>query len=418
MRKIHTLLTLMALTVSALASGQVQRDSVKVYFRQGQSVFEPFFNGNVRRLNDFTNRAKALQRDTLVTLDRVLVIASASPEGAAEVNERLAYNRAQNIANYLHQNFTFDQNAFEVYFNDLDWDLFQRLVEEDHYVPMRWELLSLIRERDLKRIKVERFQRTWDYLLDNIFPEMRSTLVVFEYKTAEMREAQAREALARAESEAAEAEARLQEELRRQEAEREARGYTPPPLPDDGEDDFDLDLSEAAPWSCYIKTNLLPWPLLDANLAFEFEMGRHLSFSIPVIYGALDWFDTLAKFRVVGTQPELRLWFRNDFSGPFLAAHGTLGLYNIALPSEEFRFQDRDGRTPAYGAGLNLGWKFRLDRGRADRWGLELSAGGGWLHLDYDVFYNVDDGRYSHSEVREYYGLDHASIAITYRFGR
>ncbi len=405
----------MALTVSALASAQVQRDSVKVYFRQGQSVFEPFFNGNVRRLNDFTNRAKALQRDTLVQLERVMVIASASPEGAAEVNERLAYNRAQNIANYLHQNFTFDQNAFEVYFNDLDWDLFQRLVEEDHYVPMRWELLSLIRERDLKRIKVERFQRAWDYLLDNIFPEMRSTLVVFEYKTAEMRAADA--AKAQAEAEAAAAEARRQEELRRQQ-EQEVRGYTPPPLPDDDEDDFDLDLSEALPWSCYIKTNLLPWPLLDANLGFEFEMGRHLSLSIPVIYNALDWFDVQTKFRVAGTQPELRLWFRDDFSGPFLAAHGTLAWFNVALPSAEFRFQDRDGKHPAYGAGLNLGWKFRLDRGRADRWGLELSAGGGWLHLDYDTFYNVENGRYSHSEVRDYFGLDHASIAITYRFGR
>ncbi len=406
----------MALTVSALASAQVQRDSVKVYFRQGQSVFEPFFNGNVRRLNDFTNRAKALQRDTLVQLERVMVIASASPEGAAEVNERLAYNRAQNIANYLHQNFTFDQNAFEVYFNDLDWDLFQRLVEEDHYVPMRWELLSLIRERDLKRIKVERFQRAWDYLLDNIFPEMRSTLVVFEYKTAEMRAADA--AKAPAEAEAA-AEARRQEELRRQQ-EQEVRGYTPPPLPDDDETDFSLDLSEgdAHPWSWYVKTNLLPWFLLDANLGFEFEMGRHLSLSIPVYYSALDWFNVQTKFRVAGTQPELRLWFRDDFSGPFLAAHGTLAWYNIALQGQDFRFQDRDGKTPAYGAGLNFGWKFHLDRRGADRLGLEFSVGGGWLHLDYDTFYNVENGRYSASGVKEYYGLDHASVALTYRFGR
>lgn len=416
MRKYHILLTTIALLTASLASAQVQRDSVKVYFRQGQSVFEPFFNGNVRRLNDFTNRAKALQRDTLVTLERVMVIASASPEGSAEVNERLAYNRAQKIADYLHQNFTFDQNAFEVYFNDLDWDLFQRLVEEDHYIPMRWELLSLIRERDLKRIKVERFQRSWDYMLDNIFPEMRTTLVVFEYKTAEMREAEA-EAEAVAAAARRQEEIRLEEEARRQ-AEQNVRSYTPPPLPDDDEDDFDLDLSETRPWSCYIKTNFLPWALLDANLGFEFEMGRHLSLSIPVFYTALDWFNVQTKFRVAGTQPELRLWFRDDFSGPFLAAHGTYGFYNIALPNQEFRIQDRDGKTPAYGAGINIGWKFRLDRNRADRWGLEFSVGGGWLHLDYDCFYNVENGRYAASQVKDYYGPDHASVALTYRFGK
>lgn len=418
MREYRILLITLALSVAALASAQVQRDSVKVYFRQGQSQFDPFFNGNIRRLNDFTNRAKALQRDSEVTLERVMVIASASPEGSAEVNERLAYNRAQKIAEYLHQNFTFDQNAFEVYFNDLDWELFERLVEEDHYVPMRWELLSLIRERDLRRIKVERFQRSWDYLLDNIFPEMRTTLVVFEYKTAEMREAEARAAAekAQAEAEAIAAEAMRQEEIRREEA--AARSYSPPPLPDDEDDDFDLNLSEAHPWSFYIKTNMLPWVLLDANLGFEFEMGRHLSLSIPVYYSATDWFNVRTKFRLIGTQPELRLWFRGDFSGPFLAAHGTYGYYNVALPGAEFRIQDRDGRTPAYGAGLNLGWKFRLDRNRADRWGLEFSFGGGWLHLDYDCFYNVENGRYAASQVKDYYGPDHASVALTYRFGK
>ena len=418
MREYRILLISLALSVAALASAQVQRDSVKVYFRQGQSQFDPFFNGNIRRLNDFTNRAKALQRDSEVTLERVMVIASASPEGSAEVNERLAYNRAQKIAEYLHQNFTFDQNAFEVYFNDLDWELFERLVEEDHYVPMRWELLSLIRERDLRRIKVERFQRSWDYLLDNIFPEMRTTLVVFEYKTAEMREAEARAAAekAQAEAEAIAAEAMRQEELRREEA--ASRSYSPPPLPDDEEDDFDLNLSEAHPWSFYIKTNMLPWVLLDANLGLEFEMGRHLSLSIPVYYSATDWFNVRTKFRLIGTQPELRLWLRGDFSGPFLAAHGTYGYYNVALPGAEFRIQDRDGRTPAYGAGLNLGWKFRLDRNRADRWGLEFSFGGGWLHLDYDCFYNVENGRYAASQVKDYYGPDHASVALTYRFGK
>ena len=191
MKTHHILLTVIACMIASLASAQVQRDSVKVYFRQGKSDFDAFYEGNARRLNDFTNKAKVLQRDTLVTLDRVMVIASSSPEGSAEVNERLAYNRANNIADYLHQNIRFDQNAFEVYFKDLDWDLFEQLVEEDHYVPMRRELLGLIREHDLKRIKVVRFQRTWDYLLDNIFPEMRSTLVVFEYHTAEAREAEA-----------------------------------------------------------------------------------------------------------------------------------------------------------------------------------------------------------------------------------
>ena len=178
------------------------------------------------------------------------------------------------------------------------------------------------------------------------------------------------------------------------------------------------DGSETQPRSIYLKTNILSWGLLDANLGIEFGIGPHLSLSIPVYYSALDWFNTSTKFRVIGTQPEMRLWLHDGFKGPFLAAHGTYGFYNVALSNKEFRYQDRDGVTPAYGAGINSGWKFRLDNNGADRLGFEISVGCGWLHLDYDRFYNVKNGRYSSSQVKDYFGPDHASVALTYRFGK
>ena len=98
--------------------------------------------------------------------------------------------------------------------------------------------------------------------------------------------------------------------------------------------------------------------------------------------------------------------------------HGTLSYYNFALSSMDYRIQDRDGRTPAYGGGLDVGWKFRLDRNRADRWGLELSVGYGYLHLDYDRFENIPNGPYVDSGIENYLGPEHASVALTYRFGR
>ena len=172
------------------------------------------------------------------------------------------------------------------------------------------------------------------------------------------------------------------------------------------------------PGSVYLKTNALPWAVLGTNLAVEFELGSHLSVSVPVYYSGANWEGKKSQFRVLGTQPELRYWLRDDFSGLFAALHGTVGIYNVALSGGEYRYQDREGKTPAVGAGLNVGWKFRLDRNRADRLGLELSVGGGWLHLDYDRFYHVEKGRYVSSGMLDYFGLDHASVAITYRFGR
>ena len=406
MKPLRILLTTIALSVCSLALAQPQRDSVKVYFQQGKSEFDPLFESNFRRLSDFTNKAKAVQRDSLVLLDRLVVLATASPEGTREVNERLAYERAQNIADYLHKTLRFDENALEVSFKEMDWDLFESLVRADDKIPAQAALLEAMASRKLEDLKVPRWQKTWDYLLKNVFPEMRKTLVVFEYRTAEQ--------LAAAEPEPEEpvVEPVVEPAPRRP-------VVTPPPLPDDGED-FDLDLEEEEEhsWSMYIKTNLAALALLDANLAVEFEMGRHFSFSLPVYYSAADWFSVKNKFRVFGTQPELRFWFRDDFSGPFLAAHGTFGWYNVAVASSTYRYQDLDAHAPTYGAGANVGWKFRLDRYRADRWGLELSLGGGWLHLNYDMFYNVENGRYSSSAVKDYYGPDHAAVTLTYRIGK
>ena len=410
MRRIRLILITIALLAPALAFGQIQSDSVKVYFRQGKTEFDPHFEGNGRRFTAFSNKVRSLQRDTTANILRVVVNATASPEGSAEVNERIAYSRAQNIAEYLSLSLRFDPNSFEVNYKDIDWPLFEQLVREDPYVPMRRQLLPLIEDRDLRRIKVERFQRTWDYLLENVFPEMRSTVVVFEYEIVPQAPAIAPGPVTVTPQAPVVVVPPAQEEP--------AYNRLPPPLPDDDELDADYDFSEKWPWSCYLKTNLPAWGLLDANLAFEVEMGRHLSFSLPVYYSAADWFSVQNKFRVFGTQPELRFWFRDNFSGPFLGAHGTFGYYNIALKNETFRIQDRGGKTPAYGGGFNFGWKFRLDPNGSDRWGLELCVGGGYLHLDYDMFYNVENGRYSSSEVRDYFGVDHASISLTYRLGK
>ena len=276
MKKIRFyLLTTIALTLSSLASAQVLRDSVVVYFAQGKSAFDPFYEGNARRLQEFTNKAKALQRSTDLVIDRVVVESHASPEGSYEVNERLAYSRGQNILAYLRENFRFDENQYEVSFKDMDWALFERLVRDDPYVPKRRELLPLIENRDLTRIKVVRFQHAWDFMLENIFPEMRTTVVYFEYKGAP------------AEPEPVVVVTPPEPEV---EPVEEVKPVVLPPLPDDDEEFVPLDLSEKRPWSMYIKTNFLPWVLLDANLALEFEMGRHASFSIPVYYSAADWF--------------------------------------------------------------------------------------------------------------------------------
>ena len=89
---------LLLLPVLSFAQEVLQRDSVRVYFRQGKSAFDPVFQDNVWRLAELSNRVKQLQLDSMARVERVEVIGSASPEGSDEVNRRLTHERARNCA--------------------------------------------------------------------------------------------------------------------------------------------------------------------------------------------------------------------------------------------------------------------------------------------------------------------------------
>ena len=407
--RIHTLLTAIALTASLLAAAQeVRRDSVQIFFPQGKAEFDPFFEGNGQRLLEFINEAKRVQRAPEQGLVRLMVIACASPEGTREINERLAYRRATSISEYLHSHLEFDENLFEMDYARIDWDLFAKLVRADAQVPSRDKVMEMIGAQDLEGLRAAGLRSAWNYLLKNIFPQMRATLAVLEYTHQ----------VAAPEPPAVEPAAEPEPEPAKPTQPVVAAPPVYRPLPELPDDDEELDFSEEMGTGLWLKTNIPALVGLEANAALEVALGYRVSFSLPLYYSALDWFRPTVKFRILATQPQLRFWVHDGFYGPFADIHGSFGWYNFALPGSDWRFQDREACHPAYGGGVGLGWRFRLDSHRDDRWGLEIGLGGGYLHLDYDVFYNVENGRYSHSEVRDYWGLDHVSVSLTYRLGR
>lgn len=168
--------------------------------------------------------------------------------------------------------------------------------------------------------------------------------------------------------------------------------------------------------SFYLKTNFLTYPLnLTANLAAEVEIGRHFSLSVPFYYSAMNWFRENIKFRVSGTQPEFRYWFRRDFKGFFAGAHITFGWYNIAVGGR-YRYQDHATTSPVLGYGFTGGWRMPL---AGSRWSLEFTLGVGYLPFYYDTFYNLSNGSLAEEGLRKnYWGPDNAAVTLCYRFGK
>ncbi len=155
------------------------------------------------------------------------------------------------------------------------------------------------------------------------------------------------------------------------------------------------------------------WGLAIANIAVELDICRHLSFNFPVCYSAWNYFSETVKFRTLSMQPELRVYIPKTNEGFFVGAHGGTGYYNVAV-NGALRTQDHDGRTPAIGGGLSLGYKLPVSGNR--RWHLDLSVGGGVYKLHYDQFHNCRNGLLVHTGKKTYFGLDQANVSVAYSF--
>ncbi len=159
-----------------------------------------------------------------------------------------------------------------------------------------------------------------------------------------------------------------------------------------------------------IKTNLAYAAATVANLGIEFGFGEHYSIDLPVIYSPY----TVARnyrLRFLVFQPEFRYWMDSPMKGHFFGAHLHAGAFNISVDGKN-RYQSPDG---FYGAGISYGYMLPFAR----HWAAEFTIGAGYVHTQYDTYYNIPNGaRYEKGTSYNYWGLTKAGIGLVYTFGK
>ena len=163
----------------------------------------------------------------------------------------------------------------------------------------------------------------------------------------------------------------------------------------------------------YVKTNAVGWGFLIANIAGEIDLGKQWSFALPVYYTACNYFSSKVKFRTTSFQPEIRYWFDDNHSGWFAGAHIGISWFNFAMGGD-YRYQDYHCHTPAWGGGLNGGYRMPIHRNQ--RWWLEFSLGTGIYKVKLDKFENRNNGQWVETEKRTYWGIDQVGVSFAYRF--
>lgn len=345
---------------------------------------------------DLVKRAETV--DSILRTDTVTVVdirGYASIDGPVALNRELAKGRAKATANWLTKSTKIDPSLIRITSNGEDWKMFDSLVCIDPDMPMKAELLEIVRSgsnilQKQRAMKALGGGSVWQYLAKYTLPEMRmSTVAINGYKfEVKMDQPEPRPVET----------VEVVEEVVVEE-----------PVPAETEP-----LEE--PWvhKLYVKTNAPAWLMLWVNAAVEYDLAPHWSVALPIYYSGWNYFTSKLKFRTFSVVPEVRYWLREDNMGFFVNGHLGLNLFNYAKGGE-WRYQTYKGHTPALGGGVGLGYRWYFCKNH--RWSMEAAVGCGVYRLDYSIFENIHNGLIVGRRQRTFFGIDQAALSFAYSFG-
>ena len=382
---------LIGLMGCGLASAQVQKDSVKIYFHQGKHILEPAFKSNQQMLDKI---------DRLVfKLEKVEVIGAASPEGSVQLNERLSQKRAQELFNYLSRYGNLPDSLKTTRFIGRDWRGLLRLVEADPNVPYQQEAVrlisSIIREVEsgvpgrvdpFWRLVSLRKGKPYRYMYYRLFPELRTSEIHFWFEQSP----------------------RLLQPLQ----------LLPPLQPWYTPDVLErIPVSARAKTPSYhwaIKTNALYDLLLVPNIGVEFCFGKNWSVGANWMYA---WWSNRGKnnfWRIYGGDVEVRRWFGKKAAEKPLQGHH-LGVYGQLL-TYDFETGGRGYMADKwnYTFGVSYGYSLPI----AKRLNLDFTLGIGYWGGRYKEYLPVE-GHYvwQSTKNRRWFGPTKAEVSLVWLLG-
>ena len=373
-----------------------------VGFRVNKVAIDTSFSNNANRIKDLDEFLQDLADDADARVLDVEFCGAASPEGSDQWNRYLARHRLAALERHISSHIDLTEYNVKREESHIPWDYLVDKVSGDTQ-PYRDEVLSILAETptlveyrsgkmiDRRILKLQKLDggRVWRQLFKQYFASMRNAYVIFTVYDNQRLDAMP--------------------EMDLQLLDQPSQAILNRPRP------YTQAIQSWEP-HLYLKTNLVGLGLLNANVAAEMDIAPHWSFSMPLNYGACDYFKSTVKFRTLSLQPELRYWLKERNDGIFAGAHVGLAYYNYAFGGP-YRYQDHKGKSPAAGGGLSLGYRIPLSGN--GRWKLEFSAGAGVYSLHYDVFHNTPDfrdGLLVGDVSKVYFGLDQLSISLAYMF--
>ncbi len=401
MKKYCVLLTILLFGVS-LAFSQEKHTEICVDFRVNSTVIDSKFSDNATRVQEIIDFLNNIRSDSTINIVEIAFCGAVSPEGSDQLNRKLARGRLNALESIIREQVDIPDSIIKRDDNHIPWDYLKDQIESSN-LSHKEEVIAILNEKprlvkydypnthvDNRIVKLKQLDngRVWQQMHKLFFEKMRNASVVFVTYKQEI-----------------------------------------PPMPKPEPVVVPVDTVHEVcetpvivptsmlvdEWTrkLHIKTNALGWALGITNIGAEIDLAKHWSFALPVYYSAWNYFKYSLKFRTLAVQPEFRFWFNENNRNFFIGAHFGYAQYNLAVDGD-YRFQDHDGKSPALGGGISIG--YRLPISKNNRWHIEFTLGAGVYDLHYDKFYNVENGKLTDTRRKTYFGIDNAAVNISYSF--
>lgn len=173
-------------------SAQEKRTEINVDFRVGSRVLEPSLGSNATRLSEIITLLKDVEKCDTLELTGVTFCGSASPEGAFEVNRKLAEARLATLESYVRERVSIPEDLINRCDASIAWKRLATLVEQSDMehkeealhilrnVPeFTYNENSMLTDSRKKHLMDMQYGRTWNYMKAHFFEKVRNASAVF-----------------------------------------------------------------------------------------------------------------------------------------------------------------------------------------------------------------------------------------------
>lgn len=169
------------------AQGATDSLCLKVFFRENVTTIDPEYRNNGILIDQFVSEVKEIMADTTCRIQSIHIRSGASPEGRFDHNKDLSVRRGNNLRTCLQRALPLPEHKFTVDAVGEDWATLRDIIENSD-APDREDILYILdsharyiygRPRSVnggpkKELMDFKGGKTWRWLLDNVFPDLRS----------------------------------------------------------------------------------------------------------------------------------------------------------------------------------------------------------------------------------------------------